>query len=186
MNGDRSTRPLAEIRGPLRQALIRHSKSWLPATYASYINMDELLTLVVADSSAMEAQSSIPQRSGLHAGQADIDGHGLHVQAVLRNSARAAAEKVVAPRRPISADHIDFGILAAHAGGEVVQQIKQPRIELMHCAGAMVAEKGIQLLDRRGNVLVTPAIDDIEPLVGMRVIQPKTVGGDLSWSVSGG
>jgi hypothetical protein len=147
--------------------------------------VDELITLVVADSSAMEAQSGIPQGSGLHAGQADIDGHGLHVQAVLSDSARAAAEKVVAPWGPISANHIDFGVLTAETGCEVMQQIKQARIEMMDSAGAMIAEKGFQLLDGREIVLVTPAIDHIEPLVGVRVIQPKTIAWGLGWSVEG-
>lgn len=154
-----------------------------PAADAADIDVHELLLRVVADAPTMQTQSSISQGGGFHTGHADINSHGLHVQAVLRDSAGAAAEKVVTPGRAISANHIDFGILPAEAAGQVVQQVKEPRVEVMDSAGAMVAEEELKLLDGRRNILVTPAIDHINPLVGVSVIEPNTVARDLRWRI---
>jgi len=46
---------------------------------------------------------------------------------------------------------------------------------MMNVAGAMIAKKVIQLLERVGNVLIPYAVDHIQPLAGMSVEKPQMV-----------
>ncbi len=141
--------------------------------------MHELLPRIVADPAAMHAESGIAQSCGIHAGHPDINSHRLHVQAVLSDRPRMAAEKSIAPRRAVTTDHIDFRIRVAESTGQIVQQIEQPRIEMVDRSGAVVAKKVLQLVDGRRNILLPAPVNDIEPFIGVSVIQPKTVRRDV-------
>jgi hypothetical protein len=142
----------------------------LPAADAAYIYMHELFPRVVAHATPMKVQRRIAQGRRRNSGQADIDGHGLHVQAVLGYGRRAASQKFVAPRRSIAADNVNFLIRPARGGNQVVEQIEDPRIVGMDFARPVVPQKVFQLLQRHGIIGVSMAIDNIKALVRVRVI----------------
>jgi len=50
--------------------------------------MNEIRLGVVSDAAAVKRQGGITQRGGLRSRQANVDGLGLHVQAVLGNARR--------------------------------------------------------------------------------------------------
>ena len=83
--------------------------------------MHELLARIITDAAAMQAEGSIAQGGGVHARDADIDCHGLHMQTVFCHGPRAAAEKAVAPGRPITTDHVDFRILPPQPARQIMQ-----------------------------------------------------------------
>jgi hypothetical protein len=55
-------------------------------------------------------------------------------------------------------------------GCEVVKDIVQTRIEMANFACPMIAEEIIELGERTWNVLLTPAVNYIDPLSGVRVV----------------
>jgi len=58
-----------------------------------------------------------------------------------------------------------------------MKQIEEPRVEVMHVAGAMVTKKIVELIQRFGQVSIATPINDIEPLVGVCVKETKPVFG---------
>ena len=92
-----------------------------------------------ANPAAVQLQSGVAQVLRADAGNAYVDGHGLHVQTVFGHRRRPAAQEVVAPRRAVPADDIDLAVRVTHGGRKVAEQIEKVRINLMHVAGAMVA-----------------------------------------------
>jgi hypothetical protein len=82
-------------------------------------------------------------------------------------------EIFVAARRSVSADDVNLGVSAAHGSGSIRQNIKNPRIEVMHLSGAMVAEEVIELRQSFGNICVAVTIDDIQMLPRMSVEEPQ-------------
>ena len=63
----------------------------------------------------------------------------------------------------------------ANRQGEIGQQIKKPRIEGALIAGAMVAQKVFKLDGCLLDVSVSDTIEDIDPFLGVRVIQPQPI-----------
>ncbi len=131
----------------------------------------------------MQAQGGIPQYWGVHARHADIDRHCLHVQAVFGYRPGPAPEEVVAPRGAIPADNVDFGILLSESARKIVQQIEQMRVEMVNRACPVVPEKEFQLLDGPWKILIAATVNQIQPLVGMSVIEPETKGRRARWRV---
>ena len=132
--------------------------------------MNEVVAAIVAYAAAMEFQRSIAQLRRIDAGHTDVDGHGLHVQAVLGHGRRAASQKFVAPRRSIAADNVNFFVWPARGSNQVVEQIEDPRIVGMDFSRPVVSQKVFQLLQRHGIIRIPMAIDDIKALVRVRVI----------------
>jgi hypothetical protein len=60
------------------------------------------------------------------------------MQAVQGYTVSVGTKKVVAPRCPISTDHVDFATWPADGTREIGQQIEDARIIVMNIAGAMV------------------------------------------------
>jgi hypothetical protein len=48
----------------------------------------------------------------------------------------------------------------------------------VHIAGAIVAQVLVEAVERLWQVCVAAAVDDVESLIGMGVVEPKTVFGD--------
>ena len=59
--------------------------------------------------------------------------------------------------------------------GQVIQQVKQPRIEVLNIPGAVIAQEMVQLVERVGQIRVAAAINDLQPLVGVGVIKAQAV-----------
>jgi hypothetical protein len=132
--------------------------------------MHELFPRVIAYATPMKPQCGITERRRCNSRQADVNGHGLHVQAVLGHGRRAAPQKFIAPGRSIAADNIDFFVWPAGGENQVVEQVKHSRIIGMDFARPVVAQKVFQFLQCHGIVGVSMAIDNIQTLVRVRVI----------------
>ena len=145
--------------------------------YTTDVDVYEVRTAIVPYSAAMQAQGGVTQLRRGNPGQANIDCFGLHMQAVLGHAGvRAArAQKFVAPGRTVAANHIDFTAGIAERRGQIVEQVEKMRIVMMHISGTVIAEKMVEFVQRCGNVLITATVDDIQPLVGVSVIEAEPV-----------
>ena len=56
-----------------------------------------------------------------------------------------------------------------------MEHVEQARIVVMYGAGAVVAQKVVELSERFRHVSVTTSVNDVESLVGMRVKEPNPV-----------
>ena len=54
-------------------------------------------------------------------------------------------------------------------GGEIVQQIKNPRVVTSYFTGTVVPEEAIDVMECSGNVVVISAIDDVQAFPGVHV-----------------
>jgi len=142
----------------------------LPAADAPHIHMHELFPRVIAYATPMKPQCGITERGRCNSRQADVNGHGLHVQAVPGHGRRAAPKKLIAPGRSIAADNVDFSVWPAGGANQIVEQIKHSRIIGMDFARPVVAQKVFQLLQCHGIIAVSMAINNIQTLVRVRVI----------------
>lgn len=136
----------------------------------------------------MQGQSRIPQIDCPHAGQADINHHGLHVQAVARDSMAMRAQELIAPGSAVPTDYVDFGVGPAYLGCQIVQKIKNPRIVMAYVAGTVVPQVTIEVSECFGNVLAVSAIDDIQALSRVHVEELQPIlgtDGDRSGGMSG-
>jgi hypothetical protein len=107
--------------------------------YAADIHVDKIRLRVVSDAAALKGESRIPEIGGPDTRQADIDRHGLHVQALASYARAMRAQEFIAPGRAVAADHVDFGVGLAELGGEIVQQVENPGVVMANVAGAVVA-----------------------------------------------
>src|SRR6266700_1895 len=135
--------------------------------------MDEVFPAIVAYATAMQIQSGFTQLLRAYAGQTNVNGPGLHVQAVLGDRRRTMAKKFIAPGRPVSTDHVDLFVRASNGRGEIVQQVEQPRVKVTNFSGTVVAEKTVKLRDAFRQVLVAFAIGHVDMLIGVGVIQAQ-------------
>jgi hypothetical protein len=87
----------------------------------------------------------------------------------------ARAQEFVAPGRTVAANHIDFTSGVAERRGQVVEKVEEVRIEMTHISGTVIAQKVVELAQRFGDVLITAAIDDIQPLARVSVIEAEPV-----------
>jgi len=87
----------------------------------------------------MQAESRISELGSAHAGYANIDGHGLHVQTVLGHPMTVGPKIFITPRCAVTAHNIDFGIGAPEGNGQIVQKIEDAGIVVANIAGAMIA-----------------------------------------------
>lgn len=144
-----------------------------PVTDAACIHMHESGARIVTDSASAERESRIAQRERLHARYADIDRMRLHVQTVFSNAGRMGAKERIAPGRTVATDDVNLRAGMSDCSGEIGKKIEDTRIVVLHFSRAVIAEKVIQLLFRRGNVFVAAAIDDINALAGVSVVETK-------------
>jgi len=101
--------------------------------------MDEIGSRIIPHPAAMQAESRIAELGSAHARDANIDGHGLHVQTVLRHAVSVGTEKFIAPGCPVTAYDIDLGIGATQGNGQIMQQIEDARIVVANIPCAMIA-----------------------------------------------
>ena len=128
---------------------------------------------VVADSAPLQMERGVAQRQGIHAGYADIDGVRLHVQAIFGDARRTRTEKLVTPLRPVTANNVYLPTGMSNRCGEIGQNVKHVWIVVLHRAGAMIAQKMIELVFGLWKILVAATINDIDALACMRVVQTE-------------
>src|SRR5579863_8030025 len=116
----------------------------LPAAHAPDVDMNEVGVGIVADTAASERQRGVPDTGSRNAGQANVDGLGLHMHAMQGDAGRMGPQELVAPRRTIAADDVDFGVRMAGGGDQIGEEIEQAGIEAANVAGPMIAKEVIQ------------------------------------------
>lgn len=115
-----------------------------------YIDVDKVGRAIVTDSSASEAQGGVPHCGGRYPGQANVDRFRLHVKTVESDARVRAAgpQKFIGLRRSKSADYVDLAAGIVQGSRQVVEQVKQTRVEMMQHPSATVAQKMIELRQR--------------------------------------
>ena len=88
-----------------------------------------------------------------------------------------SAQEFVAPGSTVAADHIDLTTGIAERRGQVVEKVEEARIEMTHISGAVIAQIMVELVERFGDVSITAAMNDIQPLTRVSVIEAEPVLG---------
>ncbi len=137
--------------------------------------MDKIGSRVIPDAAAMQAEGGIAQLGGGHTRYANIDRHGLHVEAVLGDAVTVVAEVFVAPGRAVAAYDIDLGIGTSQSHGQVMEKIEYAWIVVVYITGAMVAQIMIHSRQGIGIIGVPMAVHDVEPLPGMGMEKVQSI-----------
>ena len=144
-----------------------------PLTNGAYVDVDELADRVVAHAAFVEAEGYVAEMAGADAGDADVDGLGLHVLRVFGDAGDrgAGAEEVIGPGRAVAADDVDDFVGAAEGGQQGVQKVELADVVVADVLGAMVAQEVVQLGDGAGNVLIADPVDDVDVFARMEVVE---------------
>ena len=86
-----------------------------------------------------------------------------------RNPMPVGSQKLITPRRSISTNDVNFPVWLSEFRRQIVQQVEDSGIVVMHIACPMIAQVMIQLIERLGNVLIATPIHNIQPLAGVRM-----------------
>ena len=89
----------------------------------------------------------------------------------------AGAKEFVAPGRAVAADHIDLAAGIIERQREVVEQVKEPRIEVMHLSRTVVTEEVIELVHCIRQIRIAAPVNDVEMLPCVGVIEAEPVFG---------
>jgi len=153
-----------------------------PLADGADVYVDELADGIVADAAIVEAEGYVAELAGGDAGDADVDCFGLHVLRVLghagdcrRGRTAAGAEEVVRPGSAVAADYVDDAAVLAELGHQGVQEIELLGVVVALVLGAVIAEEVVELVHRGGDVSVADAVDDIEALAGVQVVELELV-----------
>lgn len=97
----------------------------------------------------------------------------LHVLAVFGYTGRARPEEFVTPLGAVSADDIDLRVWFSKRVRNVRQDVENIRIIVLQVTGAVVAQEIVELRKSVGQKLSVALVDNVDALVGVRVVQPK-------------
>src|ERR1039458_410878 len=112
--------------------------------------MDEIGIPIVANTPALQAQRGVPHSGGNNSGQPNVNGLRLHVE-TMDSDARlraASTQELVALWRAVSTDDIDLAAAIVYRRRQVVEQVKQVRIEMAYISRAAVAEVVVEVVQR--------------------------------------
>jgi len=123
----------------------------------------------------MHRQGSIAQRCSFDPGNADIDRHRLHVQAVTGHVVAVSSKIFVGLGRAIATDDIDFAVLFPEASREIVEKIKDLGIVVMDFSGAPVAKVVVKTVESVRHVAVGRPINNVDPFFGVNVEKVEAV-----------
>lgn len=145
--------------------------------YGSHVHMDEIGILIVANTPAPQVQSGIPHSRGGNSRQPDVNGFCLHMEAIEGNARvrGARTQEFVARWRAVSTDDIDLAAVIVNGRCQVVEQVEQVGIEMVHISRAAVAEVVVEFGQGFRQVTLAAPVDNIESLVGMGVVEAKAV-----------
>ena len=139
----------------------------------AHVHVNEIRSGVISYAAAPERQRRVPKLQGRRAGKTNIDRFRLHMKTVLRHADGVRAKILIAFRRSISADDVNFGVGAANGSGCIQHNIENPRIVVMHFSCAGIAEEMVKLRQSLWNVGIAMAIHDIQMLPRMSVKEPQ-------------
>ena len=91
-------------------------KEVLPAANAAHVYVNKIRLRVIAHSAAAHRQRCIANLRAGNSWNANIDGLSFHVLAMLSNPVPMLPQVVVAPRRAVPADNIDFAVGVSQLG----------------------------------------------------------------------
>jgi hypothetical protein len=91
------------------------------------------------------------------------------MQAVKSHTIPVGSEVLIAPRRPVAANNLNFGVLTSKGNSDFAKQIKNPRIVVVNLAGTVVTQAMIDLRDGAGIVGAPVTVLDVKPFTGVRV-----------------
>src|SRR5215469_14241906 len=128
---------------------------------------------IVADPAPSKSECSVTQNQGVDAGHAQVNRFSLDVKAILRDAGGVSAESCVGGRSAVATDDVDFAAGMADGSREVGENVVETRVEVADVVGDVVAEKVVEPGQGRGNVLRAAAVDDVESLAGVRVVQKQ-------------
>src|SRR5215472_11913607 len=89
----------------------------------------------------------------------------------------SCTQKLVAPRRAIATDDVDFAIGIVQRRNQVVQQVEQARIKVTNISSAVVSQIVIECRQGFRHVGRAAPVHDVEPLVGVSMEKAKPVFG---------
>ena len=124
---------------------------------------------IVADAALVESERSAAKLEGVDTGHTQVDGFGLDVQAVFRDTGSALAEELVSPRRTIAANDVDFSVRMAHGDGELFEDVVEAWVEVADVAGAKIAEEVVEFGDGVRKIFIAAAVNDVDALAGVGV-----------------
>ena len=124
----------------------------------------------------MQGYGRVSQAGCGNSGDADVNRHCLHVEAVKGDAVSVCAEVFIAPGGAIAADYIDLEIRIAEGGSQIVEQIEDARIIGVNIAGAVIAQIVIEPVQRFLIVSIAIAIDDVEAFAGVGMEKVQLVG----------
>ncbi len=135
--------------------------------------MNKIGARIESDASTAKSQREIPHFLSLHSRQTNVDRLRLHMKAVFGDTGGVGPQKFVAPGGAVTADDVDLAVRMLRHDGEVREQVKQARIEMMDVAGAMIAQEMIQLIQRFRHVSLAAAINEVDVFARVCVIKTK-------------
>src|SRR5208337_924751 len=117
-------------------------KEWaeiLPMANAAHIHMNKIRFGVISDSTFMQRQRQIAKFRRAGSRQANIDGHGLHVETVQSNAMAMAPQICVAPWSAVSADDVNLCSGTTRCFHQLMEKVEQPRVIVAHFSRAVIA-----------------------------------------------
>ena len=132
--------------------------------------MDEVRGRIVADAAPTQIQRRLVQVGQFHTRRADVDGHALHVQAVMRHAAAVPGQAGIGPGRPIAGYHLE-GLPGLEPGGQLVQQVEEFRSDRVHLSGAEIPQEAIHRMERGVQIAPVLEIGKGEMLPRVQVVQ---------------
>jgi len=123
----------------------------------------------------MQGQGGVAQGQRVDTGNANVDGVRLDVQAVSSYTRRAGTEELIAPRGAIATDDVDLGVGAAEGSGKIRKNVEDMRIVVLDVTSAVIAQEMVELIFGLREEIISAAIDNIDALAGVRVVEAKMV-----------
>ena len=117
---------------------------------AADVDVHKVGLAIVSDPTTLERQGGGAQLGSGYAGHPDVNGHGLHMQAVGGDAGGVTAKESVAPGRAVATNHVNLTPRVADRPRQVEEQIEKSRVERANVARTMVTKIIIELGDRLG------------------------------------
>src|SRR4029077_20622700 len=137
--------------------------------------MNESRAGIITYPSTAQRQRGIAQRQRIDPWNANINGVGLHVLAVLRHPGRTGTKKFVAPRGPVPANDLDLRARMPDRRGRIGKNVEDPWIVVLDVPGTMIAQEMVELVFRFGEIDLAATVHNVNVLARMRVIKAETM-----------
>ena len=137
--------------------------------------MNELLERIATDSSRFERHGRLTQIAQRHLSQSNVDGLSEHMQTVFGDAAAVFTQLMVGGRAAKSGNDLE-SLLTTEYLLRVIQQIEEPGVDMSDFLRVMIAEKVIEGLDRRRQVIIADGIDQRQPFLGVQMFEMQAAG----------